>query len=55
MRNRGWTAEEWRAREARQWSCRRKRAHADYVVDNGAGRERARADVLRVLAQIEGS
>ena len=52
-RNRGWTEAEHRKREARQWSCRKKRAHADFVVDNSGDLARARRDVRRVLRQLE--
>lgn len=54
-RTRGWSAEEHRAREARQWSMRRKRAGADDVVDNGGSEERTRQDIRRVLSRIERS
>ena len=53
IRDRGWSGAEHRAREARQWSCRRKRARATHVVDNGSSPERARRDVSRVLGEIE--
>ncbi len=52
-RTRSWTEEQHRAREARQWSCRRKRAHADAVVDNRGDSERARRDVRRILRRLE--
>ena len=52
--NRGWTEAEHRAREARQWSVGRKRAHADLIVDNGSAPERCRRDVRRALRRIEG-
>ena len=52
-RTRGWTEAEHGAREANQWSCRRKRARADLVVDNGGPRTRARRDVRRAVAWIE--
>jgi len=52
-RARGWTDEQHRSREARQWSCRRKRARADDVVDNNGGRDRARRDVRRILRRLE--
>ncbi|MHC4549790.1 MAG: dephospho-CoA kinase [Planctomycetota bacterium] len=52
-RSRGWTAAEHRAREARQWSCRRKRSRADFVVDNAGEAARARRVVRRILRRIE--
>jgi len=52
-RNRGWTTKQHAGREAHQWSCRRKRARADYVIDNSADRKRMRRDVRRVLRAIE--
>jgi len=54
-RARGWTEAEHRAREARQWSCRRKRARADFVVRNEGDLSRTRRDVRRVLRRIERS
>jgi dephospho-CoA kinase len=54
-RDRGWSEKEHRAREAQQWSCRRKRAHADLVVDNSGDPARTRRDVERVLRRIERS
>lgn len=53
VRDRGWTEAEHRAREARQWPCRRKRAHADFVVDNSGDRARTRRDVRRILRRLE--
>jgi dephospho-CoA kinase len=55
IRGRSWTADQWRAREARQWPVRRKRARADLVVDNGDGRGRTRRDVRRALRALEGN
>jgi len=52
-RRRGWSEAHHRAREARQWSCRRKRARADFVVDNGNGLDRTRRDVRRLIRKIE--
>ncbi|MHC4343018.1 MAG: dephospho-CoA kinase [Planctomycetota bacterium] len=54
-RDRGWNEKEHRAREAQQWSCRRKRAHADMVVDNSGDPARTRRDVERILRRIERS
>jgi len=54
-RDRGWSEKEHRAREAQQWSCRRKRAHADMVVDNSGDPARTRRDVERILRRIERS
>ena len=42
-----------RAREARQWSCRRKRGRADFTVDNSGDLDRTRRDVERALRRIE--
>ena len=53
VRDRGWTADDHRAREARQWSLRRKRARADAVVNNGTGLEHAQKDVRKILRRIE--
>jgi len=52
-RDRGWTAREHAAREARQWPVRRKRARADHVVSNAGDRRRTRRDVRRVLKAID--
>lgn len=52
-RHRGWSDEEHRAREARQWSCRRKRAAADLVMDNAGDAARTRREVRRVLRRLE--
>jgi dephospho-CoA kinase len=51
-RTRGWTDAHHRAREARQWSCRRKRARADHAIDNSDGPERTRREVARLIRQI---
>jgi len=52
-RRRGWSDEEHRAREARQWSCRRKRAAADLVIDNAGDAARTRREVRRLLRKLE--
>jgi len=52
-RDRGWTADEYAAREAHQWSCRRKRAHADHAVDNSGDLERTRGSLKTLLDGIE--
>jgi len=52
-RTRGWSEAEHRAREARQWPCRRKRARADFAVDNTADPARARAGLQRLIGRIE--
>jgi dephospho-CoA kinase len=54
-RTRGWTEAHYRAREARQWSCRKKRARADFAVWNGGEPARTRREVRRVLRRIEHS
>ena len=53
-RRRGLSDAEHRARESHQWSCRRKRARADLVVDNGGYPARTRRQVRRALRQIRG-
>jgi dephospho-CoA kinase len=53
-RNRGWSEADHRRREANQWPLRRKRARADYVVDNGGDEARTSRDVARVLKQVKG-
>ncbi|MCK6458282.1 MAG: dephospho-CoA kinase [Planctomycetes bacterium] len=51
-RTRGWTDAHHRAREARQWSCMRKRARADLSIDNSDGQERTRSEVRRLIARL---
>jgi len=51
-RTRGWTDAHHRAREARQWSCRRKRARADFAVDNADGPGRTRDEVRKLIARL---
>ncbi len=53
LRGRGWSADHHAAREASQWSLRRKRAGATDVIDNGNGSERTRREVRRVLRRLE--
>lgn len=50
--SRGWTAAEWRRREDAQWPLPRKRARADYVIDNGGSRAAARKQVVSILQEI---
>jgi len=52
--SRGWTEDEHRERESRQWALRRKRARADFIVNNGTTPGVARRDVRRALRRIEG-
>lgn len=52
-RTRGWTEEHHRAREARQWPCRRKRARADFVIDNTGTPARTRREVRATIRRIE--
>ncbi|MHC4960384.1 MAG: dephospho-CoA kinase [Planctomycetota bacterium] len=52
-RNRGWSEADHRRREANQWPCVRKRARADFVVDNGGDEQRTRRDVASVLKRIK--
>jgi dephospho-CoA kinase len=54
VRERGWSEAQHRAREARQWSCRRKRARADFAIDNGGAVSSTRRDVRRLIRRIEG-
>jgi dephospho-CoA kinase len=44
-RSRGWTGEEIRAREARQWGAAPRRARADVTVDNSGSRAATRRQV----------
>ena len=53
-RRRALSDAEHRARESHQWSCRRKRARADLVVDNGGDPARTRRQVRRALRHIRG-
>ena len=50
--SRGWTAAEWRRRERAQWPLPRKRARADYLIDNGGTRAAARKQVETILQEI---
>ncbi len=52
MRARGWSGAEHRAREARQWSCRRKRARSHLVVENAGNETKLKRDVARAAAAI---
>lgn len=52
-RARGWSEAHHRAREALQWSCRRKRARADHVIDNSRAPVRTRRGVRRLIRRIE--
>jgi dephospho-CoA kinase len=52
-RTRGWTEAHHRAREARQWSCRRKRARAGFAIDNSDGQERTRSEVRQLIARLK--
>ena len=52
-RARGWTRKEHDAREARQWSCGKKRVHADFVVRNGSDPRAFRSDLRRISKRIE--
>ena len=49
-----WDEAEHRRREANQWSVRRKRANADFVVNNETTPAVARRDVRRILRAVEG-
>jgi len=50
--DRGWSEEQHRRREARQWSCVRKRSRADLAVDNGGGPEQTRLEVGCLVDRI---
>lgn len=50
--SRGWTAAEWKRRERIQWPLARKRARADYVINNGGPRAAARKQVATILQEI---
>lgn len=52
-RTRGWSETHHRAREARQWSCRRKRGRADFTIDNGGPPSRTRREVRRLIRRME--
>jgi dephospho-CoA kinase len=49
---RGWAAGELRRREKAQWPLARKRARADYVIDNGGSKAATRKQVARILQEI---
>jgi len=46
VQTRGWTAEQWRAREESQWSTDQKRERADVVVDNSGSVDQAGQQLL---------
>lgn len=52
-RQRDWSAEEVRGREAAQWSLEQKRALADAVVDNGGSEAQTRAQLEQVLQRFD--
>ncbi len=54
-RDRGWPDREHARREARQWSCRKKRANACFSVDNSGDLARTRREVARVLRRLDKS
>jgi dephospho-CoA kinase len=49
---RGWTKEDFTAREGAQESLDHKRAHADVIIDNSSSPERTRAQVERIWASL---
>jgi dephospho-CoA kinase len=49
---RGWTKEEFAAREGVQESLDRKRAHADVIIDNSSSPERTQAQVEQFWASL---
>lgn len=50
--SRGWTAEQWRAREAAQLPLAEKRQRADWIVDNSHSLDETRAQVARIWTEI---
>jgi dephospho-CoA kinase len=50
--SRGWTAEEFARREAAQWPVARKRAHADWVIDNVESLAELEAECAALLPRI---
>lgn len=50
--SRGWTAAELARRERAQWPARRKRARADYVIDNGGSRAALRKRIEEVHRRL---
>jgi dephospho-CoA kinase len=52
VRNRGWSPEEFRAREASQLALDSKLAAADYIIDNSGAPEVAVDQFQRILSQI---
>ncbi len=49
---RGWSPAELRRRERLQWPIARKRAHADYVVNNGGSMAAARKEVTGIYKDL---
>ena len=50
--DRGWTAEQFAAREAAQMPVDEKRRRADWVIDNGGDEQRTREQVDRIWEQL---
>jgi dephospho-CoA kinase len=49
---RGWTAADFRAREARQWPVREKQRWADFTIDNSGSPERTAEQARAVWSQL---
>ncbi|MBI4563944.1 MAG: dephospho-CoA kinase [Planctomycetes bacterium] len=52
VRSRKWTAEELRRRERLQWPVRRKRAAADYRIDNGGSKAVLKRQIRTILQEL---
>ena len=50
VKSRGWSHEEFRRREATQWSIERKKQVADIVISNSCSREKLVADVEKIVS-----
>lgn len=46
-RERGWSEDQFTAREASQWPLAEKRSRADFVIDGSTSRQQTRCEVLR--------
>lgn len=53
--SRGWSAEQWRAREAAQMPLDDKRKQADWIIDNSQSPDDTRGQVERIWAEITAS
>ena len=50
--NRGWSEEELVSRERAQWPIEKKKARADFVIDNGQSLEQCRSQVDRIFSEL---